>query len=65
MMKPKKRPALGGSLTVKRGINTIICCVLIMDHNCCNDADKIILSAMLPARTAFVVEESDEAASAS
>jgi hypothetical protein len=39
--------------------------VLIMDHSCCNDADKIMLSAMLLAMTAFVVVESLEAASAS
>jgi hypothetical protein len=65
MMKPKNTAALGGKFIENKGISTMICCVLIIDQSCCNDADRIMFSAMLPAITTLVVVDSDAVAAAS
>ena len=64
MMKPKKTPALGGKLTLNKGCKTISCCVLIIDQSYCRDADKSMLTTMLPAMNTFVVDDIVSAAAA-
>lgn len=64
MMKPKKMPAFDGKLTLNKGYNTINCYVFIIDQSYCREADKIMLTTMLPAIKAFVVDDKVSAAAA-